>query len=187
MCSEGGKPGYEAQPSASSGGPRVSVTLISFFYFLQVSIGADPKCLSRTRIRNTELTKNLNIFTQKIVAKLSGPVFFHPGSMGQKKHWISDSGSVTLILTTYIYCKKTLEYPLEIVRKQRQDDLIMDITMYQCWESKTFWCGSGSKSPDPFLWLMDSTSFVSDIKEVKKKQFSYFFLITYPQARYLQS
>jgi hypothetical protein len=28
-------------------------------------------------------------------------------------------------------------------------------TLFQCWGSRTFWCWSGSRSPDPYLWLMD--------------------------------
>ncbi len=53
-------------------------------------------------------------------------------------------------------------------------------------------------NPDPYLWLMDSdlapdltpdlTPFFSDFKDTKNYFFSsYFFLITYPQAHYLQS
>jgi hypothetical protein len=53
------------------------------------------------------------------------------------------------------------------------------------------WCGS--RSPDPYLWLMDPdpdpipcpTSFFSDFKNANNF-FSYFFLITYPQEQYLQ-
>ncbi len=47
------------------------------------------------------------------------------------------------------------------------------------------WCGSGSS--DSYLWLMDldATPFFSDFKDANF--FSYFFLITYPQALYLQS
>ncbi len=69
----------------------------------------------------------------------------------------------------------------------------------QCWGSVTFWCGSRSRSPDPYLWLMDpdpvpdldptpdSTPFFIDFKDAKKYFFSpYFFLITCPQAHHLQ-
>jgi hypothetical protein len=38
--------------------------------------------------------------------------------------------------------------------------------------------------PDP---TPDLTPFFSDFKDAKKLFFSYFFLITYPQAHYLQS
>jgi|LakMenE18May11ns_1017448.scaffolds.fasta_scaffold9653836_1 hypothetical protein len=60
----------------------------------------------------------------------------------------------------------------------------------QCWGSVTFWCGSGSVSPDPYLWLMDPdpTPFLIGCKNAKKKYFySYCFLITCPQAHHLQS
>ena len=48
---------------------------------------------------------------------------------------------------------------------------------------------------DPYLWLMDPdpdptpdlTPFFSDFKDAKKLFFFHFFLITYPQAHYLQS
>jgi hypothetical protein len=62
----------------------------------------------------------------------------------------------------------------------------------QCWGSVTFWCGSGF--PDPYLYLMDTnpvpdpdptpdpTPFSIDFKDAKKNFFSYFFLITCPQA-----
>ncbi len=44
---------------------------------------------------------------------------------------------------------------------------------------------------DPYRYLLqtdpdpapDLTPFFSDLKDVKKKKFSYFFLITYPQAQ----
>ncbi len=43
--------------------------------------------------------------------------------------------------------------------------------------------------PDPYLWLMDPdpTPFFIDFKDAKKIIFSYFFLITCPQAYHLQS
>ncbi len=43
--------------------------------------------------------------------------------------------------------------------------------------------------PDPGILLMDldPTSFLSDFKDAKKLVFFVFFLITYPQAHYLQS
>ncbi len=59
------------------------------------------------------------------------------------------------------------------------------------------WCGSGlgSGSAEPCFWLMDTdpdptpypTPFFSDLKDAKKLFFSYLFLITSPQAHYLQS
>jgi hypothetical protein len=60
----------------------------------------------------------------------------------------------------------------------------------QCWGSLTFWCGSGSESLDPHLWIMNPdpdptpgpTTFFNDFKDLTKK-FSYFFLITYPQVQ----
>jgi hypothetical protein len=64
-------------------------------------------------------------------------------------------------------------------------------TRKQCWGPVTFWCGSGS--PDPYLCLMDPdpisdpTTFFIDFKDAKKIFFSYFFLITYPQAHHLQT
>ncbi len=61
-------------------------------------------------------------------------------------------------------------------------------TANQRWGSVTFLCGSGS--PDPYLWLMDPdpAPFFRDFKDVKNNFFSFiFFLITYPQAYYLQS
>jgi hypothetical protein len=47
-------------------------------------------------------------------------------------------------------------------------------TMQQCWGSVTFWCGSGSVSPDPYLRLMDPdpnptpdpTPFFNDFQDV---------------------
>ncbi len=66
----------------------------------------------------------------------------------------------------------------------------------QCWRSVSFMCGSGSESPDPYLWLMDPdpdraptsdpTPFFNDFKDAKKWFFSYFFLQTCPQANHLQ-
>ncbi len=46
--------------------------------------------------------------------------------------------------------------------------------MNQCWESMTFWCGSGSANP--YLWLTnpdttpDPDPFFSDFKDAKKNQ-----------------
>jgi hypothetical protein len=57
----------------------------------------------------------------------------------------------------------------------------------RCWGSVTFWCGSGSGSTDPYLLLLDLTPFFNNFKDAKKLFFSYFILITYPQAHYLQS
>jgi hypothetical protein len=67
----------------------------------------------------------------------------------------------------------------------------------QCWGSVTFWCGAGSGSPDPYLWLMDpvpdrdptlnTTPFFIVLRMQKIFLFSYFFLITCPQAHHLQS
>ncbi len=57
----------------------------------------------------------------------------------------------------------------------------------QYWGSVTFWCGSGSRSLDPYHWPIDPTPFFDDLKDVKKLFFSYFFLITYPQVHHLQS
>jgi hypothetical protein len=64
----------------------------------------------------------------------------------------------------------------------------------QCWGSVTFWCGSGSGFPDPYLWLMDPdpalepTTFFNDLKDLiyEKKNFI-FFLVIYPQVHHLQS
>ncbi len=63
----------------------------------------------------------------------------------------------------------------------------------QWWGSVTFWCGSGSA--DSYFWLMNPdldptpypTPFFSDFKDAKKNFVFIFFLITYPQAHYLQS
>ncbi len=60
----------------------------------------------------------------------------------------------------------------------------------QYWGSVRFWCGCGSA--DPYLWLMDPapdpTPFFSDLEDAKKIIFFLiFFLITYPQAHYLES
>jgi hypothetical protein len=59
----------------------------------------------------------------------------------------------------------------------------------QCWGSQHF-----GADPDPHIWLIDPdpasdpTSFFSDGKDAKKLFiFSYFFLLTYLQAHYLQS
>ena len=51
----------------------------------------------------------------------------------------------------------------------------------QCWESVTFWCESGSRSTDPYLWLLDPdptpdpTPFFSDFKDAKKNYFFHIF------------
>ncbi len=44
-------------------------------------------------------------------------------------------------------------------------------TVKQCSGSMTFWCGSGSGSADPCLWLMDPAPaiFVMDLQEANKK------------------
>jgi hypothetical protein len=57
----------------------------------------------------------------------------------------------------------------------------------QCLVSVTFWCASGFGSADPHLLLMDPDPipFFSDFKDAKKN--CQFFLLTYPQAFYLQS
>ncbi len=59
------------------------------------------------------------------------------------------------------------------------------IAFAQCWGSVTFWCGSGSRSPHPYLWLMyldpvsdpdpilDTTPFFSDRMQ-KNYCFSFF-------------
>ncbi len=68
----------------------------------------------------------------------------------------------------------------------------------QCWESVTFWCGSGS--PDPYLWLMDPdptpdptpdpipdpTSFFIWFEGCKKKNFI-FFSYNFSTGYHLQS
>ncbi len=59
--------------------------------------------------------------------------------------------------------------------------------LVECWGSMIFWCRSGSVSPDPHLWLVDPTSFFIHFKDAKKIFFSYFFLITCPQAHHLPS
>ncbi len=56
----------------------------------------------------------------------------------------------------------------------------------QSWRSVTFWCRSGSGSPDLYLWQMDPdptldlTPFFSDFKDTKKLFFSYFFSYNLP-------
>ncbi len=66
---------------------------------------------------------------------------------------------------------------------------------YQCWGSVTFWCGSGS--PDPYLWLIDPdpvpdptpdpTHFFINLRIIKIKKISYFFLLSCIQAHHFQS
>jgi hypothetical protein len=57
----------------------------------------------------------------------------------------------------------------------------------------TFWCGSGSGSPEQYLRLKDPdpvpdpNAFFIDFKDAKKLIFSYFVLITCPQAHHVQS
>jgi hypothetical protein len=60
---------------------------------------------------------------------------------------------------------------------------------YQCWGSVIFLCGSGSGSPDPYLWLMDPdpTPFFIDFKDAIKHFFSYVFLITFILQALFQS
>jgi hypothetical protein len=48
-----------------------------------------------------------------------------------------------------------------------------------CWESVTFWYGSGSVYPSYWIRLLSSVT-------LRMQKMSYFFLITYPQAHYLQ-
>ncbi len=77
---------------------------------------------------------------------------------------------------------------------------LFQLPVHQCWGSVTFWCGSGSGSPDPYLWLMDPdptldptpdpTPFFIDLKDAIMQKiiiFSHFFLITCPQVHHLQS
>ncbi len=67
----------------------------------------------------------------------------------------------------------------------------LELTLYryryllQCWGSVTFWCES-SGSPDPYLWLMDPTSFSLILRMQINNVFSHFFLITCPQVHHLQ-
>ncbi len=75
------------------------------------------------------------------------------------------------------------------------------LSLGQCWGSVTYWFGSGK----PYLWLTDTVRIqvriqlrtqlriwllFSETLRMQKKIFffsSYFFLITHPQAHYLQS
>jgi hypothetical protein len=66
-----------------------------------------------------------------------------------------------------------------------QHSRLLRIVFYHCCGFVTFWFGSGSGFPDPYLWLMDPdpdptpdpTPFFSDFKDVKKSIF--FILISY--------
>ncbi len=46
----------------------------------------------------------------------------------------------------------------------------------QCLGSVTFWCGS--RSADPYLWLMDQTSFFTDFKDAKTNYFNFHTFLT---------
>ncbi len=59
--------------------------------------------------------------------------------------------------------------------------------LQQCCGSMTFWCGSGSGSADPCLWLMDPDPFVIDIQDANKKLIFilFFLLITFWRYIYI--
>ncbi len=51
-----------------------------------------------------------------------------------RNYYVPVSHTTTFVLITFNYIK---------------------CSQIQCWGSVTFWCGSGSGSSDPYLWLMD--------------------------------
>ncbi len=70
--------------------------------------------------------------------------------------------------------------------KLRRNWFVSFLDIIQCWGSVTSWCGSGSgsRSPDPYLWLMDPTTFFHDFKDkINIKKFHIFFL--YLTHRYI--
>ncbi len=66
-------------------------------------------------------------------------IVFHPGFMGKKT--LNLGSRIRIRNTDFgdIYFKKTLEHPMEIVRKLRKSKAktVADISMYQCWGSVT--------------------------------------------------